>query len=90
MIRRHALDLALALPLTAAREQAWPKRIDSHHLRIPALAEPLRLPAVRERPAEAARSNRPAEILARVMGGLAKGLRACARESAGVPRLVVR
>jgi putative tryptophan/tyrosine transport system substrate-binding protein len=83
MIRRRVLVPALALPPVAARAQARPARIGFLHPRLPAPVEPLRLAAIREGLAEAARSSQPVEILARAADGSAEGLRAHARELAG-------
>ena len=69
MIRRRVLVPALALAPAAAQAQARPARVGFLHPRLPALVEPLRLAAVREGLAEAARSNRPVEIVARVADG---------------------
>ena len=88
MIRRRVLVPALALPHVAARAQAQaqaqPAQVGFLHPRLSAPVEPLRLAAVREGLAEAARSNRPVEIMARVVAdGSAERLRAHARDLAG-------
>ena len=83
MIRRRVLVPALALPSATARAQAQPARVGLLHPRLPAPVEPLRLAAVREGLAEAARSNRPVEVVARVADGSAEMLRALAKELAG-------
>ncbi|HYZ34294.1 MAG TPA: ABC transporter substrate-binding protein [Crenalkalicoccus sp.] len=71
--------LAAALP-TAARAQAPPARVGFLHPRLSAVVVPLRLAAVREGLAEAARSNRPVEIVARVADGTPAMLQASAAE----------
>jgi putative tryptophan/tyrosine transport system substrate-binding protein len=82
MIRRRALVPAFAVPPAAARAQAKPARVGFLHPRLSAVVEPLRLAAVRQGLAEAARSNRPVEIVARVADGSAERLRAHAGELA--------
>lgn len=87
MIRRRVLVPTLALAPAAARArpqaQGQPARIGFLHPRLSASTEPLRLAAVREGLAEAARSNRPVEIVARAADGSAERLRAYAGELAG-------
>jgi putative tryptophan/tyrosine transport system substrate-binding protein len=82
MVRRRALVPALAVLPAAARAQAQPARVGFLHPRLSAVVEPLRLAAVRQGLAEAARSNRPVEIVARVADGSAERLRAHAGELA--------
>lgn len=82
MIRRRALVPAFAVPPAAARAQAQPARVGFLHPRLSAVVEPLRLAAVRQGLAEAARSNRPVEVVARVADGSAERLRAHAGELA--------
>src|SRR5215208_6548081 len=76
MVRRRALVPALALAPLAARAWARPARVGFVHPRLSASVEPLRLIAVREGLRKAARSNRPAEIVARVADHSAGRLRA--------------
>ncbi|MBD0274373.1 MAG: hypothetical protein ICV73_20870, partial [Acetobacteraceae bacterium] len=83
MIRRRVLVPALALAPVAARAHAQPARVGFLHPRLPASVEPLRLAAVREGLTEAARSNRPVDVVARVADGSAERLRAYAGELAG-------
>jgi putative ABC transport system substrate-binding protein len=82
MICRRALVPALAVLPTAARAQVQPARVGFLHPRLSAAVEPLRLAAVRQGLADAARSNRPVEIVARVADGSAERLRAHAGELA--------
>jgi ABC-type uncharacterized transport system substrate-binding protein len=83
MICRRALVPALAAPPAAARAQARPsRRVGFLHPGLSTVVEPLRLAAVREGLAEAARSNQPVEIVARVADGSAGVLRAYAQELA--------
>jgi putative tryptophan/tyrosine transport system substrate-binding protein len=82
MIRRRALVPALAVLPAAARAQAQPARVGFLHPLLSAVVEPLRLAALREGLAEAARSNQPVEIVARVADGSTERLRALAGELA--------
>jgi putative tryptophan/tyrosine transport system substrate-binding protein len=82
MIRRRALVPALVALPAAARAQAQPARVGLLHPRLSAAVEPLRLAALREGLAEAARSSQPVEIVVRVADGSAERLRAHAGELA--------
>src|SRR5215208_6167272 len=82
MIRRRALVSGLAVLPAVARGQAQPARVGFLHPRLSALVEPLRVAAVREGLAEAARSNQPVEIVSRAADGSVERLRAYAGELA--------
>ena len=82
MIPRRALVPALAVLPATARAKTQPARVGFLYPRPSAVVEPLRLAAVREGLAEAARSNQPVEIVVRVADGSAERLRAHAGELA--------
>src|SRR3712207_1931649 len=82
MIPRRALVPALAVLPATARAKTQPARVGFLYPRPSAVVEPLRLAAVREGLAEAARSNQPVEIVVRVADGSAERLRAYAGELA--------
>jgi len=82
MIRRRALVAGLAVLSTATRAQAQSARVGLLHPRLSTVVEALRVAALWEGLAEAARSNQPVEIVSRPADGSAERLRAFAGELA--------
>src|SRR3954452_3491532 len=84
MICRRAFVPGLAVLPAAAWAQAQPARVGFLHPRLSAVVESLRIAAVREGLAVAARSNQTVEIVSRAADGSAEMLRAYAGELAAV------